>query len=246
MEICPDCFKNFYTITETSFAEPCRRPHQLVFARVKGYPLWPAKVVRMGPKQNEVDCRFFGTHDRYVIRQKSIICLNKTLCVIRAWVAVDSCWLVSEVHPGSKPNKTHKSKFDGAMRELAVHIERLNAKFPERFKYWPQKTPFSPKQIFVLDEDNDYYNKLMTELQSTEQKSPKEEPNSSNNSESNGKTKTNDNISDVIEECVSNSSKAVTPGVFSLSSDKVLDEFRSDLNISSESTNLLNKSKPFL
>ena len=64
MEICPDCFKNFYTVTELSFAEPCRKPHQLVFARVKGYPLWPAKVVRLG-KQNEVDCRFFGTHDRY-------------------------------------------------------------------------------------------------------------------------------------------------------------------------------------
>jgi hypothetical protein len=65
MEICPDCFKNFYTVTDTSFAEPCRQPHQLVFARVKGYPLWPAKVVRLG-KQNDVDCRFFGTHDRYL------------------------------------------------------------------------------------------------------------------------------------------------------------------------------------
>lgn len=63
MEICPDCFRNFYTVTDMSFAEPCRKPHQLVFARVKGYPLWPAKVVRLG-KQNEVDCRFFGTHDR--------------------------------------------------------------------------------------------------------------------------------------------------------------------------------------
>ncbi len=65
MEICPDCFKNFYTVTDISFAEPCRQPHQLVFARVKGYPLWPAKVVRLG-KQNDVDCRFFGTHDRYL------------------------------------------------------------------------------------------------------------------------------------------------------------------------------------
>ncbi|CAG2167954.1 unnamed protein product, partial [Oppiella nova] len=132
MEICPDCFRNFYTITDTSFAEPCRRPHQLVFARVKGYPLWPAKIVRHnGGKQNEVDCRFFGTHDR-------------------AWVTADSCWLVSEVHPGSKPNKTHKSKFESAMRELAVHIDRLNAKFADKFKYSPQKTPLTSDK--VLDE----------------------------------------------------------------------------------------------
>ena len=159
----------------------------------------------------------------------------------RAWVAVDACWLISEAHPGGKPNKTHKSKFDGAMRELALHIERLNSKFNNRFKYSPQKTPFSPKEIFILEEDNLYYNNLMAELQSTEEKSPKNEMNNKTNDNSDDKS--NDKISETIEECVSNTSKAVVPGVFSLSSDKVLDEFKSDLNLSSESTNLLNKSK---
>ena len=162
-------------------------------------------------------------------------------------MAVDACWLISEVHPGSKPNKTHKSKFDGAMRELSTHIERLNAKFPEKFKYSPQKTAFSPKQIFILEEDNHFYNKLMTELQSTEDKSPKNDSNDRNNANNSNNNisddKSNDKISETIEECVSNTSKAIIPGVFSLSSDKVLDEFKSDLNLSTDSTNLLNKSK---
>lgn len=67
IEICPNCFKNFYTTKEQStwFAEPCSSPHTLVYARVKGYPIWPAKVVRLG-QHNDVDCRFFGTHDRFV------------------------------------------------------------------------------------------------------------------------------------------------------------------------------------
>lgn len=36
MEICPDCFKNFNTKPGTWFAEPCRKPHVLVLARVTG------------------------------------------------------------------------------------------------------------------------------------------------------------------------------------------------------------------
>jgi hypothetical protein len=153
---------------------------------------------------------------------------------LSAWVAVDSCWLLSEIHPGSKPSKTHKSKFEGAMRELAIHIERLNAKFPSKFKYSPQKTPFSPDKIFICDEDNDSYNKNR-ELSI---KSPKNNENTENN--------INENSNNTTEESfASNSSKIVTPGVFSLSSDKILDEFKSELNISNinETSHLLNKSK---
>ncbi|CAG2112271.1 unnamed protein product [Medioppia subpectinata] len=221
MEICPDCFKNFYTVTDTSFAEPCRRPHQLVFARVKGYPLWPAKIVRLGGKPNEVDCRFFGTHDR-------------------AFVTADLCWLVSEVHPGGKPNKTHKSKFESAMRELALHIDRINAKFPTKFKYSPQKTQLSTKEIYIFDDDNEYYSKLIaSQLQTTTgDKSPNGSDNSADISANNNGSDTNDRVGD---DCPANTSKLVIPGVFSLSSDKVLDDLKSEIKISNESTNLLNK-----
>ena len=36
LEICPDCFKNFNAKPTTWFAETCRKPHVLVFARVAG------------------------------------------------------------------------------------------------------------------------------------------------------------------------------------------------------------------
>ncbi|CAG2180751.1 unnamed protein product, partial [Oppiella nova] len=194
---------------------------------VKGYPLWPAKIVRHnGGKQNEVDCRFFGTHDR-------------------AWVTADSCWLVSEVHPGSKPNKTHKSKFESAMRELAVHIDRLNAKFADKFKYSPQKTPFSPKEIFICEEDNDYYNRLIaSESLNTGEKSPNNSDNSNgnaNNIDTNANTNSSDTTDKNMDDSSPNASKPVIPGVFSLTSDKVLDEFKSEIKISNESTILLNK-----
>ena len=146
----------------------------------------------------------------------------------RAWVAVDACMLVSEQHPGAKPNKTHKSKFEGAMRELSVHIERLNAKFPNKFKYSPQKTPFSPKEIFILDDDNELYNKMVDEMLAKDSSRV-------NNGVNNGDNKANDSAEE-------RTSKCVVPGVFSLSSDKAMDELKPELTISPESSSLLNKS----
>lgn len=38
-------------------------PHPLVWAKLKGFPFWPAKALR--DKDGQVDARFFGQHDRY-------------------------------------------------------------------------------------------------------------------------------------------------------------------------------------
>ena len=37
-------------------------PHMLIWARLKGFPYWPAKAVKS--RDGNVDCRFFGRHDR--------------------------------------------------------------------------------------------------------------------------------------------------------------------------------------
>ncbi|XKL59684.1 hypothetical protein PGB90_000700 [Kerria lacca] len=50
------------------FIKPCKPPHELVYARQKGYPYWPAKVI----KENEecIDVRFFGgVHERAVVEK---------------------------------------------------------------------------------------------------------------------------------------------------------------------------------
>lgn len=39
-------------------------PHPLVWAKLKGFPFWPAKALR--DKDGQVDARFFGQHDRYL------------------------------------------------------------------------------------------------------------------------------------------------------------------------------------
>lgn len=38
IEVCPDCFMNFYVYPKTWFVELCDRPHALLWARLKGKP----------------------------------------------------------------------------------------------------------------------------------------------------------------------------------------------------------------
>lgn len=44
------------------FIEVCNPPHLLVWAKIAGYPFWPAKVISQ-ISQNLVDVRFFGEHE---------------------------------------------------------------------------------------------------------------------------------------------------------------------------------------
>jgi hypothetical protein len=37
----------------------------LVWAKLKGFPFWPAKAMKVN-KESAVDVRFFGAHDRFV------------------------------------------------------------------------------------------------------------------------------------------------------------------------------------
>lgn len=42
---CSDCYKHSNEkINSKWFCLPCRVPHELVWAKQKGYPYWPAKV----------------------------------------------------------------------------------------------------------------------------------------------------------------------------------------------------------
>ena len=49
IRICRDCYRmSNEKPTKSWFCRPCRPPHQLVFAKQKGYPFWPAKVRDVG------------------------------------------------------------------------------------------------------------------------------------------------------------------------------------------------------
>ncbi|GFR79542.1 zinc finger MYND domain-containing protein 11, partial [Elysia marginata] len=66
IELCPNCYYMSNAKPPDWFCQPCNPPHELVYAKQKGYSYWPAKVVRdLGGKS---DVRFFGGwHQRAVI-----------------------------------------------------------------------------------------------------------------------------------------------------------------------------------
>lgn len=63
------------------------RPHILLWAKLKGFPFWPAKAMGVNSAAL-VDVRFFGEHDR-------------------AWVPVRDCYLFSKEDP-NPPNYKYK------------------------------------------------------------------------------------------------------------------------------------------
>ena len=79
IENCPDCYMNAHTKKDTWFVAACRIPHLLVWAKLKGFPFWPGKAMRINSDEN-VDVRFFGAHDR-------------------AWIPIKDVFLYSEEPP---------------------------------------------------------------------------------------------------------------------------------------------------
>ncbi|XP_049775365.1 protein kinase C-binding protein 1 isoform X3 [Schistocerca cancellata] len=120
IEICPDCYYNANTLKDTWFIEACRKPHILVWAKLKGYPFWPGKVLRV--HDENADVRFFGAHDR-------------------AWVSVQCCYLYSKEMPA--PVKSRKHELQICIKELEQHTKKLRERFG-RFQLPPSLTPFDP------------------------------------------------------------------------------------------------------
>lgn len=119
---CPDCYLHANTLEEDKwFIEPCDKPHILVWARLKGFPFWPCKVMKANG--TNVDVRFFGDH-------------NKSL------VPVECCYLYSKQMP-SKQKKVDVLEI--AIKEASLHIKRLMERF-HVFQYAPLKTMYNPKE----------------------------------------------------------------------------------------------------
>lgn len=68
IETCPECYLNANTMTDNWFTETCAKPHLILWAKLKGFPYWPAKA--MSINSTLVDVRFFGEHDRANIPSK--------------------------------------------------------------------------------------------------------------------------------------------------------------------------------
>ena len=77
-----------------------------MYAKVRGFPYWPAKALRC--VGSELDVRFFGAHDR-------------------SMVPIDRCYWLSKELPSTFKN--HQSNMNRSCAELDLHIKKLKKEF---------------------------------------------------------------------------------------------------------------------
>lgn len=107
IENCASCYLNANTKKDW-FVEVCPKPHLLVWAKLKGFPYWPAKVMSTNP-QGMVDVRFFGAHDR-------------------AWVTFKECFLYSKKCPNT--NKQKQNEIDECIKVSGYYFTDFFLFFP--------------------------------------------------------------------------------------------------------------------
>jgi protein kinase C-binding protein 1 len=106
IDTCPECYENANT-KKNWFVEVCSRPHILLWAKLKGFPYWPAKA--MAVNASLVDVRFFGKHDK-------------------AWLPVKDCFLYSADDP-NQPKRYKNNNIAECIKEVDVHLEKLEERF---------------------------------------------------------------------------------------------------------------------
>ena len=121
IENCPDCYLNAHIKKEVWFTEACRLPHPLVWAKLKGFPYWPGKVMRV-TSDNNADIRFFGAHDR-------------------AWIPIKEVFLFSKKAPSEIKKK--RGNIDNCFAEMDKHIKKLKDRFG-RFDYAQHRLQYDP------------------------------------------------------------------------------------------------------
>ncbi|XP_068155308.1 MYND-type zinc finger-containing chromatin reader Zmynd8 isoform X2 [Drosophila tropicalis] len=122
IETCAECYLNANSSDEW-FVKVCTHPHLLLWAKLKGFPYWPAKA--MGSSANAlVNVRFFGKHDR-------------------ANVPVKDCFLYSERDPNTQTSRRSARDLAECIREVEVHISNIKRKIGS-FNYAPYRTAYDP------------------------------------------------------------------------------------------------------
>lgn len=123
IEACNECYFNANTC-KLWFTEVCTKPHLLVWAKLKGFPFWPAKLMSVNSNQL-VDVRFFGDHDR-------------------AWVPIKECLLFCEKDPNTKMQR--RTNMAECMREAETYIGKLKRKFGQ-FRYAEFRTQVEANKL---------------------------------------------------------------------------------------------------
>lgn len=122
IDTCPECYLNANSSDEW-FVKVCTHPHLLLWAKLKGFPYWPAKAMGSGPNA-VVNVRFFGKHDR-------------------ANVPVKDCFLYCAQDPNTQTSRRSARDLAECIREVEVHIEHIRTKIGS-FNYAPYRKAYDP------------------------------------------------------------------------------------------------------
>ncbi|KAH8332581.1 hypothetical protein KR074_005810 [Drosophila pseudoananassae] len=124
IDTCPECYLNANSSDEW-FVKVCRQPHLLLWAKLKGFPYWPAKAMG-STNPSLVNVRFFGKHDR-------------------AFVPVKDCFLYSAQNPNTQTSRRSARDLAECVHEVEVHIEYIKRKIGA-FNYAPFRTAYDPME----------------------------------------------------------------------------------------------------
>lgn len=124
IETCSECYVNANTKKTTNwFVEICTRPHIILWAKLKGFPYWPAKAMGVNSSAH-VDVRFFGDHDR-------------------AWVPIRECFLYCLADPNPPAAKYKRQSIADSLKEVDVYVNKIKSRFGS-FVYAPFKHQYDP------------------------------------------------------------------------------------------------------
>lgn len=78
IRMCHECHSRANEGNANWFVSTCQQPHLLVWAKQKGFPYWPAKLMLVNNDQNTVDVRYFDSgHLRAVLTLKDCFMYSK-------------------------------------------------------------------------------------------------------------------------------------------------------------------------
>ncbi|XP_054715283.1 1-phosphatidylinositol 3-phosphate 5-kinase-like [Uloborus diversus] len=123
MEACYECYHKNYSVKSVDhnpFVTLCEKPHRLLWVKLKGYPYWPSKCLKVINGLAHV--HFFGTHDRTIVK-------------------ANTCFLMSKTNPSGK--KILRSTYQKSEDEMKLYIKNYEKRHGA-YQYAPAKLVFIP------------------------------------------------------------------------------------------------------
>ncbi|KAK7457741.1 hypothetical protein BaRGS_00039202 [Batillaria attramentaria] len=121
INLCPNCYYMSNAKPEQWFCQPCNPPHDLVYAKLKGFGYWPAKVIN--EVDGKMDVRFFGGwHQRAVIPAEYIrpITTNLQTLKIKRTAGFNKACKELKVHQQLLDERERELKEQGSVPRQAV------------------------------------------------------------------------------------------------------------------------------